>query len=98
MANLSDEEYALATLTLTSQQWNALRAMEKTVTDFEPLENLPGVGPLLASQLEELGLVEAGALRDRYKEIGLSHGYKVTNLGWRIVERGRFPRRLRPAE
>lgn len=97
MPLFSDDEHLLATVTLTAQQWNALRAMERTVTDFEPLENLPGVGRALVSQLEQLGLVEGGRLRERYTSIGLTQGYKVTDLGWRVVERGRFPRRPRPA-
>ena len=75
------------------RQMNAMAKLANALTSFEPLANRPGVGEKTADELVSLGLAERGSCDEPWPSRGYPIGYRLTNLGWLIQERGKFPKK-----
>jgi len=94
---MTDDEDFLATIDLTPHQWRGLRDLASAGGDMEPLAKRANLGKVVADQLVELGLAERGRSTERYAAIGLDVGYRLSDLGWKVIERGRYAKRDRPS-
>ena len=90
-----EEEYFLANTALDAHEWRGVGQLANALSDFEPLAKRGNLGEVVADRLVRLGLAEKGPSSDRYASIGMSVGYRLSELGWRVKERGRWPRRRR---
>ena len=73
--------------------WTALRSFSNSINAFEPLAKRGrGVGPKTAEWLLERGLIETGE-NPRYSYSGFGACYRVSELGWRVLDRGRWAKR-----
>ena len=77
--------------TLDRYDWIALRDMAKSLNDFEPIEARAKTGDVLAERLVHMGLVERGPCAVHFSSTGFRTGYRLTQLGWYVMDRGRFP-------
>ena len=89
------EEYFLANTSLDAHEWRGVGQLANALSDLEPLAKRGNLGEVVADRLVSLGLAEKGQAVDRYYAIGMKVGYRLTELGWRVKERGRYPRRNR---
>lgn len=76
---------------LDRYDWIALRDLAKSLNDFEPIEARAKAGDVLAERLVHMGLVERGPCAPRFSATGFRTGYRLTQLGWYVMDRGRFP-------
>lgn len=86
------DEYVLATMVLDPHEWRGLQQLSNAMSDFEPLARRARLGPLVADRLVALTLAEKGEVTERYVGIGYETGYRLSELGWAMLDRGRFPR------
>jgi hypothetical protein len=77
--------------TLDRYDWIALRDLAKSLNDFEPIEARAKTGDVLAERLVHMGLVETGPCAVRFAARGFRTGYRLTQLGWYVMDQGRFP-------
>lgn len=90
----TDEDF-LANTALDAHEWRGVRQLANALSDFEPLAKRGNLGEVVAERLVRLGLAEKGPCSDRYASIGMPVGFRLRELGWRVKERGRWPRRRR---
>jgi len=82
----------LTGLELTGQQWTALGKLADALSDFEPLNKRPGVGPKTVERLITLELVESGPSTPAFQARGMPIGYRLTDLGRRALDAQRHLR------
>lgn len=90
-----DEEYFLANTALDAHEWRGVGQLANALSIFEPLAKRGNLGEVVADRLVSLGLAEKGPSSDRYFAIGMKVGYRLSELGWKVKDRGRYPRRKR---
>lgn len=90
-----EEEWFLAETALDAHEWRGVGQLANALNIMEPLAKRGNLGEVVADRLVSLGLAEKGRSSDRYFAIGMTVGYRLTQLGWRVLDRGRFPRRRR---
>lgn len=73
---------------LSNFDWIALKDIAKSQQDFEPVEARAIAGLVLSERLVDRGLVEKGPCHPDYVSRGFPTGYRVTTLGWGILQRG----------
>ena len=88
-----DEGYFLANTALDAHEWRGVGQLANALEDFEPLAKRGNLGEVVAERLVTIGLAEKGRCSDRYASIGMTVGYRLSELGWHVKERGRWPRR-----
>lgn len=88
-----DGEYFLANIALDAHEWRGVEQLANAIDIFEPLAKRGNLGEVIAERLVNQGLAERGATSDRYQAIGMKIGYRLSELGWRVKDRGRFPRK-----
>lgn len=76
---------------LNAHEWRGVTQLANALSIFEPLAKRGNLGMTIANRLVSLRLAEKGPTSERYASIGLPEGYRLTDLGWKIKERGRFP-------
>lgn len=77
---------------LDANEWRGIEQLANAGSEFEPLAKRGNLGAVIAERLVDLGLAEKGQCPDRCASVG----YRLTDLGWKIRDRGRYPlRRLR---
>lgn len=86
---MADDEYFLAHVALDAAEWRSLLALADSFLAFEPLARRSNVGSVVAERLVMHGLAERGPAAERYAHYG--EGYRLTELGWLVKGRGRFP-------
>ena len=84
---MKDDDF-LAKETLTAHEWRGILELANALSLFEPLAKRRNLGRKVADHLVAHGLAEKGD-SGGYGAVG----YRLTDLGWRIRERGRAPRR-----
>jgi hypothetical protein len=89
-----DDAVILETLALDANEWRGLQELANALSDFEPLAKRGNLGKVVAERVVKLGLAEKGSM-PRYAAIGMAEGYRLTDLGWKVLDRGRFPRSTR---
>ena len=87
---MTDVDRFLAEHRLNAHQRRGLRKLSNAIFDFEPLDKRGNLGATVADQLVLLGLAETGPCSAKHLAIGYKIGYRLTELGWRVVERLRF--------
>jgi hypothetical protein len=90
-----DEEYFLANTALDGHEWRGLGQLANALSIFEPLAKRGSLDEVVADRLVSKGLAEKGRSSDRYFDIGMKVGYRLSALGWKVMDRGRYPRRKR---
>lgn len=80
----------LASETLDQHEWRGVDELANALVDFEPLSKRGRLGATVAERLVARGLAEKGPCSDRYRGV---IGYRLTDLGWKVKDRGRHPRR-----
>jgi hypothetical protein len=65
------------------------RQLAKSFSHFEPLARRVRLGPIIADRLVSMGLAEIGPAEPPYVKCG--DGYRLTKLGWKVLDRGRRP-------
>jgi hypothetical protein len=90
-----DDERFLAETVLDAHEWRGIGELANAISIFEPLNKRGNLGEVVADRLVALGLAEKGRSSDRYFAIGLTVGYRLSPLGWKVKDRGRFPRHRR---
>lgn len=90
-----DDEYFLANTALDANEWRGVGQLANALHDLEPLAKRGNLGEVVAERLVQMELAESGPTSDRYQSIGMRKGYRLTDLGWKVMDRGRFPRRAR---
>jgi hypothetical protein len=90
-----DEEYFLAHEALDGHEWAWRRAARKRAQSIEPLAKRGNLGEVVAERLVRIGLAEKGPCSDRYASTGIPTGYRLSELGVRVLDHGRYPRRRR---
>ncbi|WP_139202675.1 hypothetical protein [Rhodopseudomonas pseudopalustris] len=90
-----EEKVFLAETALDAHEWRGVGQLANAIDIFEPLAKRGNLGEVVADRLVSLGLAEKGRSSDRYFAIGMKVGYRLSPLGWKILDRGRFPRRRR---
>jgi hypothetical protein len=88
-----EEEYFLANVALSADEWRGLLQLANAGDKYEPLAKRDKLGEIVAERLVNYGLAEKGPCDARYSSIGMPVGYRLTKLGCRVMERGRHPRR-----
>jgi hypothetical protein len=91
-----DEERFLAYAALDANEWSGIGQLANAQSQFEPLAKRGKLGMATADRLVALGLAEKGPSSERYASIGMPIGYRLSELGRHVQERGQRPRR-RPA-
>ncbi len=82
-----EDEQFLSSVTLGAHDWRGVRELANALGEFEPLAKRGNLGRIVADRLVVLRLAEKG-FSQRYG----SQGYRLTDLGWKVRERGRSPR------
>ncbi len=82
-----EDEHFLSSAALDAHEWLGVCELAKALGEFEPLSKRGNLGPIIANRLVALGLAEKG-FSQRYD----SQGYRLTDLGWKVRDRGRSPR------
>ena len=90
-----DEEDVLANMILDANEWRGVGQLANALHELEPLAKRGNLGEVVADRLVKMGLAERGPTSDRYQSIGMRVGYRLSELGWKFVDRGRYPRRRR---
>jgi hypothetical protein len=85
---MTDDEYFLTHEAVTAHQWRGLKALRAALSEFEPLAKRVGIGEIVAEQLVALRLAEKGPAPARYG----GTGYRLGDLGWKVIERGSRPK------
>lgn len=88
-------EDMLDTMVLDPHEWRGVQQLSNAMSDFEPLAKRARLGSVVADRLVALTLAEKGDATERYVGIGYEQGYRLSDLGWAILDRGRFPRARR---
>lgn len=86
-----EEEAFLQNTALDAHEWRGVGQLANALSQFEPLAKRGNLGEVVAERLITLGLAEKGPCSDRYALIGMATGYRLSDLGWRVKERGRWP-------
>ncbi|WP_242076356.1 hypothetical protein [Brevundimonas diminuta] len=86
-----DDAKTLETLVLDHNEWRGLKQLSNAMSEFEPLAKRARLGPVIADRLVAMTLAEKGDVSERYVGIGYEVGYKLTELGWAVLYRGRRP-------
>jgi hypothetical protein len=92
---MDDELYFLSETSLDAHEWRGVQELAKALNDLEPLAKRARLGEVVAERLVSLGLAEKGRSSSPYAGIGMTTGYRLTELGWKVKERGRFAKRTR---
>jgi hypothetical protein len=87
----SDE--ILAELALDAHEWRGVQQLSNAVDALEPLAKRGNLGKIVADRLVALGLAECGPVIERYRTTDSEQGYRLNDLGWKVLERGRYPKR-----
>jgi hypothetical protein len=90
---MNHDEYFLANTALDAHEWRGLNDLANAIGEFEPLAKRGNLGETVAERLVTIRLAEKGPTSDRFAAIGMPIGYRLSDLGWKIKERGRYPRR-----
>jgi len=90
-----EEEQFLAETALDAHEWRGIGQLANALSIFEPLAKRGNLGEVVADRLVAMGLAEKDRSSDRYFGIGMKVGYRLSTLGWKVKERGRYPRRQR---
>lgn len=90
---MNDDEDYLATVDLDAHEWRGVLQLAEAIGEFEPLAKRGKLGEAVAERLVTDGLAEKGPTSDRYTSIDMPIGYRLSSLGWKVKERGRFARR-----
>lgn len=86
------EQFFLDNVPVDGRSFGALNRISQRIgMGCEPTVEVVSVGDGLANQLVALGLLEEGPADDPWPDRGYPHGYKVTQLGWKIIQRGSDP-------
>ncbi len=92
----TEADLGLASPELDRFDWMALRDLSKSYNDLEPIEARAKTGVVMAERLVHLGLIETGPCSAAYAEQGFRTGYRLTLLGWLILERVGLVSRYKP--
>lgn len=84
----NSDEHFLSNVVLGANDWRGVGELANALSKFEPLAKRANLGPIVADRLVLQGLAEKG-FSQRY---GGQEGYRLTTFGWKVHERGRFPR------
>lgn len=90
-----DDAKVLETLVLDHNELRGLQQLSNAMSEFEPLAKRARLGPVIADRLVAMKLAEKGEVSERYIGIGYEVGYKLSELGWAVLDRGRWPRSRR---
>jgi hypothetical protein len=88
---MTDDEEFVAHNALNANEWRGVNQLANALSIMEPLAKRGNLGEVVADRLVSLGLAEKGRSSDRYFAIGMAVGYRLTPLGWKILDRGRYP-------
>ncbi|CAN5234495.1 hypothetical protein BH10PSE4_BH10PSE4_34120 [soil metagenome] len=89
---MDDDEF-LRTISLDANEWRGVNQLENAMSDFEPLAKRGNLGITVTERLVRMGLAERGRPSDAYAGRGYEVGYRLSELGWKVAERGRWVRR-----
>lgn len=89
------EEYFLANETLDANEWRGVQQLANALSEFEPLAKRGNLGETVAERLVSLGIAEKGPSSSAYAARGMPVGYRLTELGWKLNDRGRYHKRKR---
>lgn len=87
-----DNQDFLATVSLTAHEWRGVNELANALNDLEPLAKRGNLGQTVVDRLVAIGLAEEGPVDARYAAGGYRTGYRLTDLGRKVRERGRRPR------
>lgn len=88
-----DNQDFLDSISLNANEWRGVNELANAQSDLEPLAKRSNLGQTIADRLVAIGLAEEGPVNTRYAAIGYKTGYRLTDLGWKVRERGRHPLR-----
>lgn len=83
----------LSIIKLDHNEWRGVLQLSNAMSEFEPLAKRARLGAIVAEWLVAMALAETGEVGERYIGLGYQEGYRLTELGWAVLERGRHPRR-----
>ena len=86
-----DDAKVLETLVLDHNELRGLQQLSNATSEFEPLAKRARLGPVIADRLVAMKLAGKGEVSERYFGIGYEVGYKLSELGWAVLDRGRRP-------
>jgi hypothetical protein len=86
-----NEAQFLGNISLDGHEWRGLNKLADSLSDFEPLAKRSHLGPVVAERLVALGLAEKGPCLEQYFG-GDEVGYRLNELGWKFLDRGRWPK------
>ncbi|WP_145619711.1 hypothetical protein [Nitrospirillum bahiense] len=84
-----DDDTFLNITTLTAHEWRGVEQLANAISEFEPLAKRGNLGVVVAERLVDLRLAEKGPCSPRYAAIGYTEGYRLSDLGWKVKQRGR---------
>jgi len=87
-----EDKFFLESVELDVHEWRGVRQLAEAIDDFEPLAKRGNLGKVVADRLVERRVAEKGEAPPAYKARGMSIGYRLTTLGWKLLDRGRTPR------
>lgn len=90
----ADEDF-LANTALDAHEWRGVGQLANALGEFEPLAKRGNLGETVAERLVSLGIAEKGPSSSAYAARGMPVGYRLTELGWKLKDRGRYPKRKR---
>lgn len=73
---------------LSALEWNGTKKLGVAINDFMPLAKFYGLGETTAERLVSIGIAEKGTPPRQYASRGYTVGYKLSTLGWAILDRG----------
>ena len=81
------DQESVDTMDLDAHEWRGVCELANALSTFEPLAKRWNLGEVVAERLVAIGFAEKGYCSERYPI-----GYRLSQLGWMIKERGRHPR------
>lgn len=90
---MTDDEDFLANETLSAVEWNGIREVEYKAPSTPVILADLKLGAVMIDNLVAKGLVEKCAPPTAYAERGYDAAFKLSPLGLKVLERGRYPKR-----
>src|SRR5258705_2336148 len=91
---MTDDDF-LTNTTLDAREWRGVLVLANALMALEPLAERGKLGQKVADRLVVMGLAESGPCSARYDSKHYSIGYRLTDLGRQVKERGRYPKTSR---
>jgi hypothetical protein len=88
---MTDDDFLTST-TLNASEWRGVLDLANALNAFDPLTKRGKLGQEVADRLVAMGLAETIPCSAGYDPRQHPVGYRLTDLGWQVRERGRYPK------